>query len=142
MADATTDLFKVWHTFWYKNNAQVASIDEPQVTKDSRENLHEVTNATGTLSSWYTDAVETFYGNLDNATKENKKMETEFKVSLTEQLTTYFEDTLCEFYDELTPIEITQCFHEAIKRNFTLHEKEFNKAKELINLVNKLNIDA
>lgn len=141
MTDATTDSFKAWHT-WYKNNAQVASIDEPQVTKDSRENLHEVTNATGTLSSWYSDAIETFYGNLDNAAKENKKMETELKASLTEQLTTYFEDTLCEFYDELTPIEITQCFHEAIKRNFTLHEKEFNKAKELINLVDKLNVDA
>ena len=141
MADATTDSFKAWHT-WYKNNAQVASMDEPQVTKDSRENLHEVTNATGTLSSWYTDAVETFYGNLDNAAKENKKMETELKISLTEQLTTYFEDTLCEFYDELTPIEIVQSFHEAIKRNFTLHEKEFNKAKELIDLVDKLNVDA
>ena len=141
MADATTDSFKAWHT-WYKNNTQVASMDEPQVTKDSRENLHEITNATGTLSSWYTDALETFYGNLDNAAKENKKMETELKVSLTEQLTTYFEDTLCEFYDELTPLEIIQCFHEAIKRNFTLHEKEFNKAKELIELVNKLNVDA
>ena len=141
MADATTDSFKAWHT-WYKNNAQVASMDEPQVTKDSRENLHEVTNATGTLSSWYTDALETFYGNLDNAAKENKKMETELKISLTEQLTTYFEDTLCEFYDELTPIEIVQSFHEAIKRNFTLHEKEFNKAKELIDLVDKLNVDA
>ena len=141
MADATTDSFKAWHT-WYKNNAHVASMDEPQVTKDSRENLHEVTNATGTLSSWYTDAVETFYGNLDNAAKENKKMETELKISLTEQLTTYFEDTLCEFYDELTPIEIVQSFHEAIKRNFTLHEKEFNKAKELIDLVDKLNVDA
>lgn len=141
MADATTDSFKAWHT-WYKNNAQVASMDEPQVTKDSREKLHEITNATGTLSSWYTDAVETFYGNLDNAAKENKKMETELKVSLTEQLTTYFEDTLCEFYDELTPVEIVQSFHEAIKRNFTLHEKEFNKAKELIELVDKLNVDA
>ena len=140
MADATTDSFKAWHT-WYKNNAQVASMDEPQVTKDSRENLHEITNARA-LSSWYTDAVETFYGNLDNAAKENKKMETELKISLTEQLTTYFEDTLCEFYDELTPLEIVQSFHEAIKRNFTLHTKEFNKAKELIELVDKLNVDA
>lgn len=141
MTDATTDSFKAWHT-WYKNNAQVASIDEPQVTKDSRENLHEVTNATGTLSSWYSDALETFYGNLDNAAKENKKMETELKASLTEQLTTYFEDTLCEFYDELTPLEIVQSFHEAIKRNFTLHEKEFNKAKELLEFVDKININA
>jgi len=141
MPDATTDSFKAWHT-WYKNNAQVASMDEPQVTKDSRENLHEVTNATGTLSSWYTDALETFYGNLDNAAKENKKMETELKTSLTEQLTTYFEDTLCEFYDELTPLEIVQSFHEAIKRNFTLHEKEFNKAKELLEFVDKININA
>ena len=141
MADATTDSFKAWHT-WYKNNAQVASMDEPQVTKDSRENLHEVTNATGTLSSWYTDALETFYGNLDNAAKENKKMETKLKASLTEQLTTYLEETLCEFYDELTPLEIVQSFHEAIKRNFTLHEKEFNKAKELLEFVDKININA
>jgi len=141
MPDATTASFKAWHT-WYKNNAQVASMDEPQVTKDSRENLHEVTNATGTLSSWYTDEIETFYGNLDNAAKENKKMETELKTSLTEQLTTYFEDTLCEFYDELTPLEIVQSFHEAIKRNFTLHEKEFNKAKELLEFVDKININA
>lgn len=141
MADATTDSFKAWHT-WYKNNAQVASMDEPQVTKDSRENLHEVTNATGTLSSWYSDALETFYGNLDNAAKENKKMETELKASLTEQLTTYLEETLCEFYDELTPLEIVQSFHEAIKRNFTLHEKEFNKAKELLEFVDKININA
>ena len=61
---------------------------------------------------------------------------------MTEQLTTYLEETLCEFYDELTPIEIVQCFHEAIKRNFVLHEKEFNKAKELIDLVDKLTLDA
>ena len=141
MADATTDSFKAWHT-WYKNNPQVHSMNETSVTSDPCENLDTVPNTTGTLSSWYTDALETFYGNLDNAAKENKKMETELKVSLTEQLTTYFEDTLCEFYDELTPLEIIQCFHEAIKRNFTLHEKEFNKAKELIELVNKLNIDA
>tara|TARA_R110000868_G_scaffold38952_4_gene136037 strand:+ start:1718 stop:2143 length:426 start_codon:yes stop_codon:yes gene_type:complete len=141
MADATTDSFKAWHT-WYKNNAQVTSMDEPQVIKDSCENPDEIINATGTLSSWYTDALETFYGNLNNAAKENKKMETELKVSLTEQLTTYFEDTLCEFYDELTPIEIVQSFHEAIKRNFTLHTKEFNKAKELLEFVDKININA
>jgi len=141
MPDATTDSFKAWHS-WYKNNAQVASMDEPQITKDSRENLHEVTNATGTLSSWYTDALETFYGNINTSVEENKKMETTIKASLNEQMTTYLQDTLCEFYDELTPFEIVQCFHEAIKRNFTHHEKEFNKAKELLEFVDKININA
>ena len=141
MTDATTDSFKAWHT-WYKNNPQVHSMNETSVTSDPCENLDTVPNTTASLAGWYTDALETFYGTLDNAVKENKNLEIKIKASLTEQLTTYLEETLCEFYDELTPLEIVQSFHEAIKRNFTLHEKEFNKAKELLEFVDKININA
>jgi len=141
MPDATTDSFKAWHS-WYKDNIKVVSSNAPQITKDSDKNLNEATITTDKLSGWYTDALETFYGSVNTSVEENKKMETTIKASLNEQLTTYLQDTLCEFYDELTPLEIVQCFHEAIKRNFTHHEKEFNKAKELLNFVNKLNKDA
>jgi hypothetical protein len=141
MPDATTDSFKAWHS-WYKDNIKVASSNEPRITKDSRENLHEATIATDKSSGWHTDALETFYGNINTSVEETKNMETTSKASLNETLTTYLGDTLCEFYDELTPLEIVQCFHEAIKRNFTHHEKEFNEAKELLEFVDKMNINA
>jgi len=39
---------------WYRANRKVASLDEPLVSKESRENLHDTVNAVDALPDWRT----------------------------------------------------------------------------------------
>ena len=55
---------------WYKEHQVVASFDEPLVSKDSRENLHDTSNATDTMTNaeskamWIAKAQEHFADTL------------------------------------------------------------------------------
>jgi divalent metal cation (Fe/Co/Zn/Cd) transporter len=87
----------------FKQNI-VAELDEPLVTKDSREKLHDTTASTAQ--------------SIKHAECLKKTRE-------------YFADTICEVMDELTGEEVYQAFYEACKALRNITKKEYNNANEL-----------
>ena len=59
------DAINQWQE-WYQNNKVVASSDKPLVSKDSRENLHDTTNAIESMSKeiWLQKVEEHFADTL------------------------------------------------------------------------------
>lgn len=124
---------KEWQT-WYKEHRVVAEMDEPLVTKDSREKLHDTSKATDVLPDW-----RTFYQELAADTKEGAPVldENLYKQKDIERATNYFADTIVEFFNDLTAQELYDCFVEAAKQNFKHTQKEYDNAKDLIDIIEK-----
>jgi hypothetical protein len=87
----------------FKQNI-VAELDEPLVTKDSREKLHDTTASTAQ--------------SIKHAECLKKTRE-------------YFADTICEAMDELTGKEVYQAFYTACKALRNITKKEYDNANEL-----------
>lgn len=100
------DAINKWQE-WYKNNRVVASFEKPLVSKNSRENLHDTTNATKSMSKeiWLQKAEE------------------------------HFADTLAEFQYELSGKDFYQAFCKAAHVNMDIAKKEYERAKELVDLL-------
>ena len=82
----------------------VAELDEPLVTKDSREKLHDTTAST---------AQSIKHAECLKRTRD------------------YFADTICEAMDELTGEEIYQAFYKACKALRDVTKKEYDNANGL-----------
>ena len=96
---------------WYKENKLVAELDEPLITKDSREAMHDTTNAVDSAKAmWMQKAQE------------------------------YFADTIAEFQYELSGKEIYKAFYAAAMDNMDCVEKEYKKAKQLVNMLRYNNV--
>jgi len=107
---------------WYKKNRVVAELDKPLITKDSREQMHDTANATATLAS-----------SIDQPTDYCKTMS--FK-----KAQEYFADTIAEFTNELSGKEIYKAFYAAAMDNMDAVEKEYNKAKQLVDMLRCNNV--
>jgi len=98
-----------WHK-WYREHQVVASMEEPLVTKDSRENMHDTSNAVAQLVS--------------DAEQLSMKKATE-----------YFADTLAEFSCDLSATQIYEALLTAATDNYNYTKKEYDKAKQFLDLV-------
>lgn len=87
----------------FKQNI-VAELDEPLVTKDSREKLHDTTTST---------AQSIKHAECLKRTRE------------------YFADTICEAIDELTGEEVYQAFYKACKALRDITKKDYDNANAL-----------
>ena len=92
----------------FKQNI-VAELDEPLVTKDSREKLHDTTAST---------AQSIKHAECLKRTRD------------------YFADTICEAMDELTGEEIYQAFYKACKALRDITKKEYDNANGLFECLN------
>lgn len=112
---------------WYRKHRTVAQLDEPLVSKDSREKLHDTSNATDTMPDWrghYAQLISD--GPAPMVTPDNSI----YKQKATE----HFADTLCEFQNELTGAEFYECFLAAATEICDNAKIEYDKTKELVNL--------
>jgi len=100
------DAIKDWQD-WYKNHHIVAQMDEPLVTKDSRENMDNTTDAVDSAAKaiWMSKAQE------------------------------HFADTLAEFQYELSGKDLYKAFYKAAFVNAEVACKEYEKAKELLDML-------
>ena len=112
-----------------KDHKIVAEIDEPLVTKDSRENLHDTSNATELFSDW-----RSFYKEMADKPKQQSTEE------LINKATGYFADTIAEFLPELGGRTLYQCFVSAASQSMMHAEKEYDNNKDLIDLLAKKKI--
>ena len=110
LTDKPMEAIDQWQE-WYRNTRVVAEMDEPLVTKDSREALHDTQHAVETVSKayWMKKAQE------------------------------HFADTICEFTNELTGQELYKAFYAAACENLSIASKEYAKAKSLVDCLKGLN---
>jgi hypothetical protein len=109
---------------WYRKHRVVAELDAPGVSKDSRENLHDTTNATDTMPDWrshYKALIEEDANN-PNAIYMRK-------------VTEHFADTLCEFQNELTGEQFYNCFLAAALDINKSAKEEYDKTKQLVDIL-------
>ena len=102
------DAINEWQR-WYREHRLVASLDKPLASKDSRENLHDTSNAMTTISSMFT---------ADNQWKQS--------------IVDAFADTITEAMADMSGAEIYKCFLQAAQENLTHAEKEYKNAKQLV----------
>lgn len=96
---------------WYKEHQVVASFDKPLASKDSRENLHDTSNATDTMTN------------------------AEAKTMWMEKAQEHFADTLAEYQYELSGKDFYKAFYAAAYENMTHAKKEYDSAKELVDML-------
>lgn len=116
---------------WYRKNRVVAQLDEPLVSKDSRENLHETSNVTSvmpdlngqiSLEDKIKQTPVNWQSFTDNAIYKEKAIE-------------HFEDTLAEFNNELSGQEFFDCFKTAATNYYNSQKEELERTKQLIDLL-------
>lgn len=109
---------------WAKNNRVVAEMDEPLVTKDSRESLHDTSKATDVLPDW-----RTFFKEL----MEEDVLEAEQEENVQKAIN-YFGDTIAEFLPELGGKVLYECFVAAVIQAYKHTQKEYDDIKDLLDL--------
>ena len=92
---------KQWQE-WYRTHAVVASMDEPLMSKDSRENLHDTSKAMYEMPDW-----RSFYKEL--AEVDIGPTEVDDNIYLQKTIE-HFSDTLCEFAHELSAEQFYKAF--------------------------------
>jgi len=110
---------------WYKNHRVVAEMDEPLATKDSREKLHDTSNATDTLSNWREHYAELIGDRIPLQGNDIYK----------QKATEFFADTIAEFSNEMSGEELFACFRQAAKEHLEHIQKEYDCAMDLIDLI-------
>ena len=109
---------------WAKNNRVVAEMDEPLVTKDSRESLHDTSKATDVLPDW-----RTFFKELVEEDALEVEQEENFQKAIN-----YFGDTIAEFLPELGGKVLYECFVAAVTQAYKHTQKEYDDIKDLLDL--------
>jgi hypothetical protein len=104
------EAIKEWQK-WYKAHQPVASLNKPMATKDSRENLHDTSNAVTQLVS-------------------------ETELLAFEKATQYFADTLAEFSCDLSGDQLFKALLQAATDNYNYTKREYDKAKQFLDLIN------
>lgn len=124
------DTIKQWQE-WYRTNCVVAEMDEPLVSKVSRENLHDTSNAVDTLPDW-----REFYKEVAEQPVEKEPTPRVNNSVYVNKAIEHFADTIAEFQNEMTGEELYACFVEAARENLAYATAEYDRAKDLFDLAN------
>lgn len=126
MADSPEplDTIKHWQE-WYEHNQPVAQLNQPMASKDSREGLHDTSKATDTIPNWREHYAELIGDRIPLQGNDTYK----------QKATEYFSDIVCEFFNEMSGQELFDCFVAAVKQNLEFTTKEYDHAKDLMDIV-------
>jgi len=126
MSDSSDPIetIKSWQE-WYKKHPVVAELDEPMAAKDSREGLHDTSKATDAMPNWREHYAELIGDRIP------LQGNTQYK----EKATEYFADIIAEFIGEMSAQELFDCFAKAAKQNLDFTTKEYDQAKDLMDLI-------
>jgi len=116
--------FDTWKTQTkkIKEECGVAEMNEPGVTKDSREGLHDTLNATDSIKDW-----RTFWSEVLNEPEENPDLNRAKQETVGD-----FADTICCALEKMSGKEVFECFLEAVQDQHSYTKKEYDKACELL----------
>jgi len=116
-----------------KQECGVAELDTPGTTKDSREALHDTSNATNSVKDWrsfWKDVLEKF-STEDKLTEAINQQKTRAKQKAVDD----FLDTICCALEELSGEEVFDCFVEAVQSQWDYTRKEHEKTNDLFKRV-------
>jgi hypothetical protein len=117
--------------------AEMDTLDTPGTTKDSREALHDTSNATDSVKDWRSfwklvlDEPGTGYYSEDELTEAINQQKTRAKQKAVDD----FLDTICCALEEMNGEEVFNCFFEAVQSQFDYTKKEHDKTSELLDLL-------
>lgn len=123
-----------------KQECEVAEMDTPGTTKDSREALHDTSNATDSVKDWRSfwkrvlDEPGTVYYSEDELTEAINQQKTMAKQKVVDD----FLDTICCALEEISGEEVFDCFFKAVQNQHEYTKKEYDKINELMHLLIKL----
>ena len=128
---------KTWQAKFkeHKQQCGVSELDEPLVSKNARENLHDTSNATDSVKDW-----RTFWKDVLDDSEDN--FENELAIAIKQQITIAkqkavdnFLDTICCALEEMSGEEVFDCFLEAVHSQHEYTKKEYDKTMELMDLL-------
>ena len=131
---------KTWQAKFkeHKQQCGVAELDEPLVSKDSREKLHDTSKAVDSIKDWRTfwkdvldDSEDNFENELATAVKQQKTMAKQKTID-------NFLDEICCALEEMSGKEVFDCFLKAVQSQHEYTKKEYDKTNELMNLLTGL----
>ena len=103
-----------------KQQCGVAEMDTPGTTKDSREALHDTSNATDSIKDW-----RSFWSEVLD--------EPQIKKEDRQEAINGFADTICCALEKMDGKEVCECMFVAVTQQFEYTLKEHNKSIELLN---------
>jgi hypothetical protein len=130
---------KTWQNKFkeHKQQCGVAELDEPLVSKDSRENLHNTSYAVDSIKDWRTywkevlDESEACIGTEKELNQAIQKQKTMAKQKTVDN----FLDEICCALEEMSGEEVFDCFLEAVQSQHKYTKKEYDKTSELLDLL-------
>ena len=117
--------------------AEIDTLDTPGTTKDSREALHDTSNATDSVKDWrsFWKLVLDVPGTWDYSQDELTEAINQQKTMAKQKAVDDFLDTICCALEELSGGEVFNCFFEAVQSQFDYTKKEHDKTSELLDLL-------
>jgi hypothetical protein len=133
---------KTWQAKFkeHKKQCGVAELDEPLVSKDLRENLHNTSYAVDSIKDWRTYWKEVLdepgahvypENELNQAIQKQKTMAKQKTID-------NFLDEICCALEEMSGEEVFDCFVEAVQSQHEYTKKEYDKTNKLMNLLTKV----
>ena len=133
---------KTWQAKFkeHKQQCGVAELDEPLVSKDSREKLHDTSKAVDSIKDWRTFWKDVLDESGPWISTENELTEAinQQKTMTKQKIVDDFLDTLCGAFEELSGKEVFDCFFEAVQSQHEYTKKEYDKTNELMDLLIEL----
>lgn len=108
---------------WHRSNCIIAQMDEPQATKDSREKLHDTSNASAVFPDWRNFMKEI----VNTVEKENNEYKDEFKI----QARSRFYDVICDYFTELNPEDFHDALVDAANEYLENSRLDYEKCRKL-----------
>jgi hypothetical protein len=120
-----------------KQECGVAEMDTPGTTKDSREALHDTSNATDSVKDWrsfWKDVLDV-PGTWDCSEDELTEAINQQKTMTKQKTVNDFLDTICCALEEMSGEEVFDCLIEAVQSQWNYTLKEHTKINDLFNCV-------
>jgi hypothetical protein len=113
------------------------TMETPCTTKDSREALHNTSNATDSIKNWrsfWKDVLDV-PGTGDSSEDELTEAINQQKTMAKQKAVDDFLDTICCALEELSGEEVFDCFVEAVQSQWDYTRKEHEKTNDLFKRV-------
>ena len=133
---------KTWQAKFkeHKQQCGVAEMDTPGTTKDSREALHDTSNATDAIKNW-----RSFWKDVLDEPGAHVYPESKLTEAIQKQLTMAkqktidnFLDEICCALEEMSGKEVFDCFVKAVESQHEYTKKEYYKTIDLMDLLSVL----
>ena len=133
---------KTWQAKFkeHKQQCGVAEMDTFGSTKDSREALHDTSNATDSVKDWrgfWRDVLEESGAWIGTEYELAKATETQLTMAKQKTVNNFLDEICCAL-EEMNGEEVFNCFVEAVQSEFDYTKKEHEKTSKLLDLLNGL----